>query len=165
MILRSIRKLFSKTIYVQLSEDKIRICNIDDGLAYEEPPYIALDKTINPNIIHAIGAEAFKLKSNPKFEVSNPFSHPRLLIGSYLKAEKILMHGIREVHKNRYIRPSPLVVIHPLDKLEGGITAIECRAYRELALGAGARNVYIHVGSPLSVINFNMEQINEPICA
>lgn len=112
--------------------------------------------------MHAVGNSAFALKSNAQYEVSNPFSHPRMLVSSFVKAEKILMHGIRVVHANRFISPSPVIIMHPMEKLEGGITDIECRVYRELALSAGGRQAHIHIGNALSPSNFNMEQVREP---
>lgn len=41
--------------------------------------------------------------------------------------------------------------MHQLEKLEGGLTDIEERVLRELALGMGAREVLIHSGDRLSV--------------
>ncbi|WP_045861460.1 rod shape-determining protein [Teredinibacter purpureus] len=163
MIFNSIKKIFSGTVYVQLSESNIRIYNIESDLIYDQSPYIAIDKS-NPKkeIVHAIGNEAEHLKGSLKYEVTNPFSHPRLLVSCFIKAEKVLLHGIREVHKNKFFAPSPIVVIHPIEKLEGGITDIECRVYRELALGAGAREVHLHVGTMLNTKNFNLNQVVEP---
>ena len=42
MISKISKKLFSDTVYVQLSESRIRVCNVDSGLLYEQPPYIAI---------------------------------------------------------------------------------------------------------------------------
>lgn len=163
MIHSLIKKLFSGTVYIQLREDRLRICHIEEGIVFDEKPYIAIDKSNSKKgIVCAVGNGAFALKSNPEYEVSNPFSHPRMLVSSFVKAEKVLMHGIRAVHANRIISPSPVIIMHPVEKLEGGITDIECRVYRELALGAGGRQVHLHIGDALSVSNFNMEQVCEP---
>lgn len=163
MILSLIKRLFSGTVYVQLREGRLKICHIEKGVVFDEQPYIAIDKS-NPKkeIVSAVGNEAYALKSNPEYEVSNPFSHPRMLVSNFVKAEKVLMHGIHAVHSNRFIAPSPVIIMHPMEKLEGGITDIECRVYRELALGAGGRQVHIHIGNTISTSNFNMEQVCEP---
>jgi len=163
MIINRIKKVFSGTVYVQLREEKIRICHIEEKLIYEQRPYIAIDKTnAKKEIVHAIGDDAFSLINSKIYDVSNPFSHPRLLVSSFLKAEKVLMHGIRQVHRRKIFAPAPVVVIHPMEKIEGGVTDVECRLYRELALGAGAREVHLHVGNSLSVSNFSFAKIQEP---
>jgi len=41
-------------------------------------------------------------------------------------------------------------VIHPTEMVEGGLSEVEERVLRELALGAGARSVVVHVGLALA---------------
>jgi rod shape-determining protein MreB len=45
---------------------------------------------------------------------------------------------------------TPRVVIHPLGNPAGGFTQIERRAFREMALGAGASIVHVWTGRPLT---------------
>jgi len=40
--------------------------------------------------------------------------------------------------------------MHQLEKVEGGLTSIEDRVLRELAVGAGAREVVIYLGSKIN---------------
>lgn len=42
------------------------------------------------------------------------------------------------------------MIIHPLEMVEDGLSEVEERLYRELAVSTGARNVIIYVGSPLT---------------
>ena len=91
----------------------------------------------------------------------NPFSHPRVLFSDFQVGEKLLQHAFSEVHKKLRIRPSPIVVIHPMEKTEGGLTMIEKRAFRELAISAGASEVYLYQGQPLSLAGFEISQISE----
>jgi len=160
MILKKLKAFFTSTVYVQLREDRIKIVNIDTQAVYDQVPYIAIDVS-NPKqrVIRAIGAEAYSLRLDKKLDVSNPFSHPRLLVGNFEKAEKVLTQGIREVLSSKLLTPNPIVIIHPMEKLEGGVADIECKMYRELALGAGAWKVHIHVGEELNVNSFDMNQI------
>ncbi|PCJ29561.1 MAG: rod shape-determining protein MreB, partial [Gammaproteobacteria bacterium] len=58
--------------------------------------------------------------------VINPFKHLRTLIADFGLAEKIIQHGIRQVHQSR-LKPAPRVVMHQLEKIEGGLTEIEVR--------------------------------------
>jgi rod shape-determining protein MreB len=40
--------------------------------------------------------------------------------------------------------------MHPLEKIDGGLTQVEERLFHELAVGAGAAKVFVWVGAPLS---------------
>ena len=75
----------------------------------------------------------------------NPFSHPRMFVASFELAEKLLQYGISQLHTSGF-RAAPRVIVHQLEKTEGGLTDIEDRVLRELALGAGAREVVIYLG-------------------
>jgi len=163
MILKAIRKLFSGTVYVRISEERLRVHHLDSEAVYDQRPFIALD-TANPSkvTIQEIGDAAYALQADSRFTVSNPFSHPRMLVSDFGNAERVLTHAIREVHQAQFIAPSPVVIMHPLDKLEGGLTDVECRVFRELAMGAGAREVHLHVGNPLSLTHFDWDQIRSP---
>ena len=163
-MLNKLKALFSSTIYIQLREERITITNIDTQSVYDQRPYIAIDVS-NPKqkVIRAVGADAYNLRLDKSLEVTNPFSHPRLLIADFNRAEKVLMQGMREVNPAKFIAPRPVVIIHPMDKLEGGLTDIECKVYRELALGAGAIEVHLHVGETLEPSTFSMEQVRTPL--
>ena len=89
--------------------------------------------------------------------VLNPFKHSRSFVADFLCAEKVLQHGVYTMHNNPIIRPSPRVIIHQLDKTEGGLTDIEERVLRELAISAGAREVVIYLGCK---INTNVESFD-----
>lgn len=162
-MLNKLKALFSSTIYIQLREERITITNIDTQSVYDQRPYIAIDVS-NPKqkVIRAVGADAYNLRLDKSLEVTNPFSHPRLLIADFNRAEKVLMQGMREVNPAKFIAPRPVVIIHPVDKLEGGLTDIECKVYRELALSAGAVEVYLHVGKELEPSKFSMDQVCAP---
>lgn len=163
MILSTIRRLFASTVYIQLSEERIRIYHLENGAIYDQRPYIAIDES-RPGkaAIHAVGDDAYALRLDKRYRVCNPFSHPRVLVSNFTRAEKVLQHGIRKVHDSQFFPASPVAIVHPLDKLEGGLTEIECRVFRELALGAGAREVQIHVGETLSLTQFEPDKIRPP---
>lgn len=81
---------------------------------------------------------------------AEPFSTPRLLVGEFGVAEAALRRGMRELHRGVVMAPSPMVVMHPMAKTEGGLSSVEDRVLRELAESAGARDVLIWVGPALS---------------
>jgi rod shape-determining protein MreB len=92
------------------------------------------------------------IEGNKEREVSaqTPFTTTRLLVGQYQAAEALLRKAIRDIGNGGLFQVSPIVVIHPMEMVEGGLSEVEERALRELAKGAGARQVFVHVGAPLS---------------
>ena len=83
------------------------------------------------------------------------------MVKEFLKAENIIQHAVREVHNFKYLLPGPQIVIQPMEKLEGGLADVEVGGFRELALGAGARDTVAHAGMGLSVHNYNFEDISK----
>lgn len=79
-----------------------------------------------------------------------PFTTKRLLIGEFVVAEKYLKQGINKVHEGRWLPASPVVLIQPLEMIDGGLSQVEERVLKELAAGAGARKVVVWVGHELS---------------
>jgi rod shape-determining protein MreB len=151
-ILKNIRQKFSKALYVQVWEHRLRVSVINSTDVFDEKPLMAIETTASgKKIITAIGNSAESL-SAPNIEIFNPFSHPRSLIADFQVAEKILQHVFGLLHKGSYIRPSPDVIFHPMEKIEGGLTQIEKRAFREMFLGSGAFETYFHVGPPLTLV-------------
>jgi rod shape-determining protein MreB len=79
-----------------------------------------------------------------------PFSSDRLLVGDFSKAEALLKKGLKEVARHGMFAVSPAVLMHPLEKVEGGLSQVEERVLTELALGSGAADVVVWVGALLS---------------
>lgn len=163
MLKELITKYFDNTLYIQIWSEMLKVKDVTSGAEFYQPPYVALQKNSKGKlIVKATGLEAKNLSGTPNVEVTNPFSHPRLLIADFQKAEKILMHAVREVCARKFLPPSPRVVIQPMEKLEGGLTDIELRVFRELCIGAGAREVVVYVGSPLVITqSFNYDEIKQ----
>lgn len=143
-----IRSLFSNDLLIELSERTVAIKTFKSNTKYEDEPFIAIEKKDGKEIIKAIGKDA-KYLSAPNTRVLNPFKHSRSFVADFMCAEKILQHGIYSIHKSK-IRPAPRVVIHQLEKTDGGLTDIEDRVLRELALGAGAREVLVYLGERIN---------------
>ena len=76
------------------------------------------------------------------------FSHPRMLIGDFAVAQACLKAGFSEVHASRFFYYTS-VVIHPMEKLEGGLTLLEERLLREMMASFGASKIVVWVGKPL----------------
>ena len=155
-----LKKLLSgDTWYIQIRENRITAVEIDSGARFDEPPLVAIQTlSKGPKTIVEVG-DAAKACSGPDVEIVNPFSHPRTLLADFTVAEKLLQSIFRKLHQSRIFQPSPRVVMHPLEKTDGGLTVVERRAFRELAAGAGAREVVVYEGAPLPLDNFDFEAL------
>jgi rod shape-determining protein MreB len=79
-----------------------------------------------------------------------PFTTSRCLIGQFCLAEKLLQGAIKRLPKNRFLAVALRIVIHPVEMVEGGLSEVEERVFREIALGARASKVLVWVGDALS---------------
>ncbi|MGH8494190.1 MAG: hypothetical protein ACRERR_13955 [Moraxellaceae bacterium] len=86
-----------------------------------------------------------------RVEGTADFSHPRMLIGKFVEAERLLTELLKEVYGKSLLPQRPVVIVHPKEILNGGLADIEERALMELALGAGARQAKIWQGEDLTV--------------
>ncbi|WP_244156069.1 hypothetical protein [Photobacterium angustum] len=55
-----------------------------------------------------------------------------------------MQYAVREVLGNNKFAISPRIVMHQLEKVDGELTDIEERVLKELAMGAGAREVLVY---------------------
>lgn len=76
-----------------------------------------------------------------------PFSHPRMLVGDFTVAQACLKTLAEQARGSFTLKTEMLV--HPMEKLEGGLTQIESRVFQELAMGAGASKAVVWAGAPL----------------
>ena len=81
---------------------------------------------------------------------ANPaFSNQEKLVDNFAAARECLKAALSEARGPGFVL-STTVVIHPLEKIDGGLTPIEERLFRELAIGAGASKVIVWAGAALS---------------
>ena len=78
-----------------------------------------------------------------------PYSHPRTLVGDFTNAQAIVKRAVKELQKGRLVLYTSAIV-HPRERTEGGLTQIEERCFRELALGGGARKALVWTGHDLA---------------
>ena len=76
------------------------------------------------------------------FMVDGNFSHPRMLLGNFELAKQTLRQQIKQQHIFSNIG-SYRVIVHPKEMLDGGLSAIEQRAFKELFLSIGFRDAVI----------------------
>lgn len=160
-----IKDLFKKldsVLYIQIWENRIKVTDIHTGEIYDQVPLLAIETNQKgQKVVSAVGNEAKKRFPDSCTEVINPFSHPRSLINDFLVAEKMLQHIFRTLLGKKLISPTPRVVVHPMEKIEGGMTMIESKAFTEMALGAGAREAVLHHGAVQSASVFDFDKIKK----
>ena len=161
-MLNFLRKLISNDLYIQVWPDRIKVTNLSSKMVFDETPLMAIrENSKGVPIVEAIGDKVKCINEVDGYKIINPFMHPRLLVHDFQAGEKIIQHIFQTIHEHKFFAPSPRVIFQPMDRLEGGVTEIEKRVYRELCLGAGAREIHIHIGSELSIYNINFEELRE----
>ena len=78
------------------------------------------------------------------------FTTRRLLVGDFAKAEALLAEALKKINQGKLKLASPAILVQPLEMVEEGLSPVEERIFKELAVGAGARSVVVWVGSELS---------------
>lgn len=145
--------LFARTFYIRIDEQRLRIDSPGVAVTFDEAAAIAIrDVSTKQARIEAIGNAAETYKGQSHVTVLYPFAHPRMVFGDFTVAEKLLAGAVRAFHNKQswsFLRPIVGVIIHPLRKLEGGLSQIEVRALTELASNVGARRVAVHTGREL----------------
>lgn len=139
-----------QTLYLRISEKHLSICHVESGKQFGDEPVLALRQQGEKKSIIAVGLEARSLGDSLQISLVNGFSHPRTLLADFAVAQKTLCYFIARVLPHRWFRLPFTLILHPLEKLDGGLTLIELRAFHELGKGCGASHVQIWTGSPLS---------------
>ena len=141
---------FSHPLYLRLSPDRLTIRNVRTGAFISEVPEIAILRGAKKPQILGVGIEASLHRATPFAEVLNPFSHPRTMVGDFTASEQVVKAFIRKLTGSSWLAMAPRVVFHPLGDPAGGFTQVEIRAFREMALGAGASDVLMWQGPELT---------------
>ena len=142
--------LFRSTVYLRLQPERLSLLHVESGKTFSGIPEIAIAQSTGKRSVLAVGEEARSKARLSGVSVVNGFKHPRTLIADFTAAELTLKHFLRELLPHSFFAVSPVMVIHPLALLEGGLTQIEIRALVELGMGAGARKVVLWEGRELS---------------
>lgn len=153
--LTSLQGLFSNDLYIQVWEKRIKVTSIQTQAVFDQMPLVAIETTKSgQKVVREVGNACSSIDPN-QYQIINPFSHPRMLLGDFLVAEKLLQFVVKELHQGKIFTPSPRIIFHPMEKTEGGLNLVEDKAFRELCMGAGARAVVIHLGDELSIHNLS----------
>lgn len=140
---------FKPIIYIQISPEKLTLKNVKTGVSIDEVPELAISKTPKPKFL-AAGAQARAAAATQPAEILNPFAHPRSMVSDFIVAEQLIKHQLRRLQSGSLLSMPPCVVMHPLGSPAGGFTQVERRAFREMAIGAGASEAHVWTGRPLT---------------
>jgi len=89
------------------------------------------------------------VRTGQSVEVRPPggFSHPRALIGKFTVAEPALKQAVAQLRGRMSL--ATRILLHPCERVEGGLNEIEERVFHELGRGAGANKVVQWLGAEL----------------
>ncbi len=142
MFFKRFRGMFSNDLSIDLGTANTLIYVRGQGIVLDEPSVVAIRQESgsgNPRSIAAVGAEAKLMIGRTPGNIVAIRPLKDGVIADFTVTEKMLQHFIRKVHENRFLRPSPRVLIC----VPCGSTQVERRAIKESAAGAGAREVYL----------------------
>lgn len=141
-MLKSLRGLFSNDLSIDLGTANTLIYVRGQGIVLNEPSVVAIRQDRSPGSpksVAAVGAEAKQMLGRTPGNISTIRPMKDGVIADFTTTEEMLKHFIRKVHKARFLRPSPRVLIC----VPCGSTQVERRAIKESAEEAGAREVYL----------------------
>lgn len=134
-----LRKYYARDLSIDLGTANTLVV-IDGEIVLNEPSVVAVSHSPTGNHqskVIAVGREAKEMlgRTPEGIRAIRPLKDG--VIADFTLTEKMLQHFIRKVHENKFLRPSPRVIIC----VPCGSTQVERRAIRESALGAGASEV------------------------
>jgi rod shape-determining protein MreB len=133
---------YSGTFHIQLWKNKFRITDTVSHEVFEFVPSIAykIDNKGNGKIL-AIGHKTqFYQKEATK--IVNPMLHPRVIIDDFMAMELMFEYAFKAIRKS-------IRLIAPKVTVEGGLTIVEYKILRDIAMNAGAREVTVKDGEKI----------------
>ena len=139
---KKLRGVFSNDLSIDLGTANTLIYVRGKGIVLNEPSVVAIRQgsdTVNQKHVVAVGSEAKLMLGRTPGNISAIRPMKDGVIADFYVTEKMLQHFIHKVHENRFLRPSPRVLV----SVPCGSTQVERRAIRESAISAGAREVFL----------------------
>ena len=140
-MLKSLRGRFSNDLAIDLGTANTLIYVKSRGIVLNEPSVVAVQKDPagGGKTVVAVGADAKRMIGRTPGHITTVRPLKDGVIADFTYTEKMLQYFINKVHGDRFLRPSPRVLIC----VPYGSTQVERRAIKESAEGAGARRVDI----------------------
>ncbi|HJW46843.1 MAG TPA: rod shape-determining protein [Lysobacter sp.] len=139
---KKFRGMFSNDLSIDLGTANTLIYVRGQGIVLNEPSVVAVrqDRLIGGNrTVAAVGSEAKMMLGRTPGHITTIRPMKDGVIADFTYTEEMLKYFIRKVHKSRFMRPSPRVLVC----VPCGSTQVERRAIKESAEEAGAREVYL----------------------
>jgi hypothetical protein len=83
-----------------------------------------------------------------ELSAETPFTTERLLVGTFTVAKTLFTKGVKIVLGRKCFALT--VLMHPMEKIDGGLSQVEDRVLKDLALSLGAQKVVVWIGHELS---------------
>lgn len=139
-MLKKLRGRFSNDLSIDLGTANTLVYVKGQSIVLNEPSVVAIFKEPNQEKrVVAVGAEAKRMVGRTPTNITAIRPLKDGVIADFYVTEKMLQHFMHKVHENKFLRPSPRVLVC----VPCGSTQVERRAIRESAMGAGAREVYL----------------------
>ena len=143
--------IFKNTLYIKFSSKNISIRYVEKQTTIEEEPIIAIRNEIKSKKIIAVGIDSKRaqFKDPVNVTIHNAFKHPRTFLSNFEIAEATLRYFVYKIVQRNFL-VKPIIIFHPTENIEGGVTQIERRGLRELGISVGARETYVWTGRLLT---------------
>ncbi len=79
---------------------------------------------------------------------TSPFTTERLLIGNFTAIQTLLKKGLKIVVGKKFF--PPIILMHPIEKVDGGLSQVEERILKDLAIIVGAQSTVLWLGQELT---------------
>jgi len=137
-----IKEMFSSEMSIDLGTANTLIYVEGQGIVLNEPSVVAIQHSVatgEHKKVVAVGSEAKIMLGRTPGNITAIRPLKDGVIADFSATEKMLQYFINKIHKPRFMKPGPKVLIC----VPCGATQVERRAIRESVLGAGAREVYL----------------------
>ena len=139
---KKFRGFFSNDLSIDLGTANTLIYVRGEGIVLNEPSVVAMRQDRahgGPRTVAAVGSEAKHMLGRTPGNIVTVRPMKDGVIADFTMTEAMLQHFIKQVHRTRFLRPSPRVLVC----VPCGSTQVERRAMKESAEGAGARDVFL----------------------
>ena len=139
---KGFRGLFSNDLSIDLGTANTLIYVRGQGIVLNEPSVVAIRQDRGrggPRSVAAVGTEAKRMLGRTPAAITTIRPLKDGVIADFSMTEEMLKQFIRKVHRSRFFRPSPRVLVC----VPCGSTQVEQRAIKESAESAGARDVFL----------------------
>ena len=134
IMFKKLRGLFSNDLSIDLGTANTLIYVRGKGIVLNEPSVVAIrqgaEGAYHNKQVMAVGSEAKLMLGRTPGNISAIRPMKDGVIADFYITEKMLQHFIHKVHENKFLRPSPRVLV----SVPCGSTQVERRAIRESAM-------------------------------